>query len=417
MQVNSPHNKRLPDTPGVYFFLGAQKRLLYIGKATSLRSRVKSYFNEGIEKTRGVAILKMVKDIKHIEYRQTDSVLEALILEASLIKTHRPLYNVREKDNKSHNFLVILNEEYPRILIVRGRDIDRKFKTNEIKNVFGPFPEGILLREAMRIVRSIFPFRDFCNPPNKDSAKQKNKNRLCFNAQINLCPGVCTKAITKTEYNKTIRHIRLFFEGKKKKIIAQLERDMRTYAKDQKFEKADIVKRQLFALRHINDVALLKREVRELSRDNGVFRIEGYDIAHMSGKNMVGVMSVIEEGRLKKSDYRKFRVRSVENANDTAALAEILRRRLKHDEWRLPNLIVMDGGKAQVSIANKILKEFGYVIPIVSVIKDEKHKPREILGDKKNIKEREDLILLVNSEAHRFALDFHRSNRDQILRK
>ncbi len=415
MKVNNPQIKKIPNTPGVYFFLGFQKRLLYIGKATSLKDRVKSYFNEDIGETRSAAISKMVSEIKHVEYQQTDSVLEALILEASLIKTHRPIYNVREKDDKSYNYLVITRETFPRVLIVRGRELGQRFKTEEIKNIFGPFPEGKLLKEAIRIVRKIFPFRDTCHP--SVDAKQKIKNKQCFNAQINLCPGVCTGAITKREYSKTIKHIKLFLEGKKKKLMVQLRRDMEVYAKNQKFEKANTVKRQLFALKHINDVTLLKREVRELSRNSSIFRIEGYDIAHMSGKNIVGVMVVIENAEPKKSDYRKFKIRSVDCANDTAALAEVLRRRLNHDEWRLPNLIVVDGGKAQVSVAKRILKEFGYGIPIVSVVKNERHKPREILGNKKNIKEQEVSILLANSEAHRFAVRYHRSSRDQILKR
>ena len=415
MKANNPHIKKLPEAPGVYFFLGAQKKLLYIGKATSLRNRVKSYFSGNIGKTRSAAILKMISETKYIEYQQTDSVLEALILEASLIKTNRPTYNVREKDDKSYNYLVITREDYPRVLVVRGRELDHKFKTQEIKHVFGPFPQGGLLKEAVRIVRKIFSFRDTCSPVDKINIKQKNK--LCFNAQIGLCPGVCVGAISKREYNKTIKHIKLFFEGKKKKLIVQLERDMKSYAKNQKFEKANIVKRQLFALRHINDVTLLKREVRELSRSEGVYRIERYDVAHTSGKNIVGAMVVIENGELKKSDYRKFKVRSVLKADDIASLREILRRRFMHEEWRLPDMIVVDGGKAQISAAKNILKEFDYAIPIVSVVKDERHRPREILGNKKNSKKHEDSILQANSEAHRFAIGYHRRGRDQILKK
>lgn len=411
MQVNDLQKNKLPDSPGVYFFLGPKREILYIGKATSLKARVRSYFTTDVVRTRGPVIQKMVVEAESIDFRQTDSVLEALILEASLIKTHKPTYNSREKDDKSYNYLVITKEDFPRVLTVRGKDLDQKFSAKEIKHLFGPFPEGGLFKEAMKLVRKIFPFRDTCTPYGKE---EKKAARPCFNAQIGLCPGVCSGAVSKREYAQMINHIRLFFEGKKSSLVRELQKEMKEYAKKQEFEKAAQIRKKLFALQHINDVTLLKREVRDLPRGQGVFRVEAYDIAHTSGKAMVGVMTVVENGEIKKSDYRKFKIKTVEGSNDTAALSEVLSRRLGHDEWRLPNLIVMDGGKAQVNVAHSILVQFGYQIPIVGVVKDERHRARELIGHKASIKEHESSIILANSEAHRFAIGFHRKKRDVV---
>ena len=150
--------KKLPDTPGVYFFLGARKQILYIGKATSLKNRVRSYFTYDIKEKRSEFIEKMVLEAKTLEHTQTDSVLEALILETNLIRTHKPVYNTRSKDDKSYNHLVITNEEFPRVLVVRGKDLTEQFTEKEIKYEFGPFPSGTLFREALKIVRKLFKF-------------------------------------------------------------------------------------------------------------------------------------------------------------------------------------------------------------------------------------------------------------------
>jgi excinuclease ABC subunit C len=403
MELSDVQKKKLPDTPGVYFFRGKRNTLLYIGRATSLKDRVKSYFARDILQTRGPSILKMVDESLDIDVIQTDSVLEAIILEANLIRKHQPPYNVKEKDDKSFNYLVITKEAYPRVLVVRGKDLDRKFATGTIRYVFGPFPHGLLFKEAMKIVRKIFPFRDTCVP----AAEGTESARPCFNAQIGLCPGVCHGAISKTEYAKTIRNIRLFFEGKKTALLRTLQREMKTYAQKQEFERAGQVKKTIFALQHIHDITLLKRDVRDLGRTSA-FRVEGYDVAHARGAGMTGVMVVVEDGEVKTSDYRKFRIRSVTGANDTAALREVLTRRFNHDEWRLPNLIVVDGGTAQVNAARKVVEEYNYRIPVVGVVKDERHRPREIIGPREHRSSREADILLANSEAHRFTIRYHR---------
>src|SRR3989344_3112944 len=170
--------KRMPDSPGVYFFLGKNKKVLYIGKATSLRDRTRSYFAPDLHAVRSPLIAKMVVQAASIDWRETDSVLEALLLEASLVKEYKPKANTDLKDDKSFNYVVVTQEEYPRVLVVRGREL--KIENSKLKNIFGPFPHGLQLQQAMKLIRKIFPFRDKCTP---------GQSRPCFNSQLGLCPG------------------------------------------------------------------------------------------------------------------------------------------------------------------------------------------------------------------------------------
>lgn len=450
---------KLPDKPGVYYFK-KDKQILYIGKATSLRDRVKSYFSNDLIETRGSFLVDMVFKAEKIDWQTADSVLEALILEANLIKKYQPKYNTREKDDKSFNYACITREEIPKVLLVRGKelegyagseqkvlertlgrsggDVQRKFSAENFRGesenlfgrkfskIFGPYPNGGQLKEATKIIRRIFPFLD-----------EKSKNYLEFYKQINLVPDLKDRKL----YLQNIRNIVLFFEGKKKKILKNLEKEMKEYAKRREFEKASEIKRQIFALKHINDVALIRNNSfadnkifdpapffgrfglkagpsdAKISLSAPHFRIEAYDVAHMGGKNMVGVMTVVEKGEVIKSEYKKFRIRTQDNTNDAGALKEVLERRLAHAEWRFPSLIVVDGGKAQINIAKKVILKAGLNIPVVSVLKDEKHKPKDVLGGKEFTLKYEREILLANSEAHRFAISYHKNLRNRNFLK
>jgi len=404
----------LPDCPGVYFFQKG-KATIYVGKATSLRDRVRSYFSRELIDTRGLFIVKMIEEATTITWQETTSVLEALILEAYNIKTISPVYNSKEKDNKSYNYVVITDENYPRVLTVRGREILLgKNKKGNVEytytHTFGPFPQGAQLREALRIIRKLFPYRDKCTP--FEEMSDPAKARPCFNRQIGMCPGVCTGEVSRKEYLKIIRNIILFFEGKKSQIEKNLLRDMKGHIKDREFEKAQKVKEKIFALNHIRDVTLIKRDVfLEPNSGDDVFRIEAYDIAHMSGKGTVGVMVVLENGEVNRNEYRKFRIRGkgVVAVDDTKNLQEVLTRRLAHVEWPLPDLIVIDGGVAQINVAKKTIKEKKLYIKVVSVVKNDKHKPQDFIGENDIVEKRRVEILLANSEAHRFAIAYHRN--------
>ncbi|MEK7612897.1 MAG: GIY-YIG nuclease family protein [Patescibacteria group bacterium] len=424
-------SQAMPESPGVYFFLGKRKEVLYIGKAASLRDRVRSYFIQDIAEARSPLIGTMVARATSLDWRKTDSVLEALMLEAHLIKNYKPRYNTDAKDDKSWHYVVIQKEDFPRVLLVRGKELSASRKSfspasgrrgNASKNdfrfayTFGPFPHGLQLKEALKIIRKIFTYRDTCTPcssqlpkvrPSKPSQGQTFvRCKRCFNAQIGLCPGVCSGEISKAEYKKIIRRIVLLFSGKKQLLMKNLERDMKRAAHEEEFEEAQLLSRQIFALKHIQDIALIKDEYRSTSLTTS--RIEAYDVAHLGGSAAVGVMTVVEDGQAQKSDYRTFRIRASKPGDDTGALCEILSRRLGHDEWPLPRFIVVDGSTAQINAAQKTLESYGIHIPIVGVVKDEKHRPREIKGLSTSLKVNERDILLANAEAHRFAVGYHR---------
>lgn len=394
-------NIELPDTPGVYTFKKGAREILYIGKATSLRDRVRSYFSDDVISTRGSRIVDMVTKADHIEYVQTDSVLEALLLESRLIKKHQPDYNVKEKDNKSFFVVVVTKEDVPKVLLMRQRELEKKKLAKEIqtRSVFGPFPSGSQIREALRIVRKIFPFQD-ANSVKKDQAE--------FYKQIGLSPDT-TKQERQKEYEFNIKNIEMFLSGKKREVVARLKKQMMLHAKKMEFEKADFIKRKIYALEHIRDVSLIKREMK--TGNAGLFRIESYDISHFSGKDMVGAMTVIENGSPVPSEYRKFKIRGFEQANDLGALEEMMKRRLGHVEWTFPNLIVVDGAMPQKSRIEKVLRETGIRIPVVAVVKNEKHKPKGILGLRKFTEQYKDEILLSNAEAHRFAVAYQKKLR------
>lgn len=405
-------NLALPTEPGVYFFRDESGKILYIGKATSLCDRTRSYFAPDLIKTRGMRLVEMIFKAKALTWQETNSVLEALILEANLIKKYQPHYNRAERDDKSFNCVVITKEVYPRILLVRQKDIDQKEKTVlplrakvriKYDAVFGPYPSGSAIREALRIIRRIFPFRD-------RASAQKDKE--AFYRQIELAPDLATTESAKL-YRKNIGCIKLILQGKLQSLIAELKKEMMAAAKEERFEDADELKQKVFALEHIQDVSLMKRDLIHSNAD--IFRIEAYDIAHISGKQMVGVMTVVENATPNKNEYRKFIIRGFERANDAGALKEVLLRRFAHNEWPYPSLVVVDGNVIQMNVAQTVLEELQLEIPVAAVTKDERHRPKTVSGPKELIETHKFATLLANNEAHRFAIGFHKDRRRKAM--
>jgi excinuclease UvrABC nuclease subunit len=393
--------KNLPDTPGVYFFKKRGGRMpLYIGKATSLKSRVRSYFNPDIPTTRGGRIVKMLEEATTVSFAKTDSVLEALLLETELIKKFKPTYNEREKDDKSYNYIAITKEEFPMVVIIRGQQLSQKDE-GDFRSIFGPFPHNRELKEAARILRKLFPWRDTkCIP---------NQGKPCFNRQINLCPGVCTGEISAKDYRFIIKNLELFLSGEKKKVVRAYEEEMKKLAAVRKFEEALQLRNKVFALKHIHDVALLGKE--EIARPQAGARHETNDKAQNIGGSVVGVMTVWQNNSLSKNDYRKFRIRSVKGTDDTGNLKEMLARRFNHPEWPHPEAIVVDGSTAQIRAAENVLSHLRLAIPVIAVTKDEHHRPRAIKGPRVLISKWKAEILLLNGEAHRFAIAYHKNLR------
>ncbi|MBU1292885.1 UvrB/UvrC motif-containing protein [Patescibacteria group bacterium] len=407
----------LPDCPGVYLFTqgkGRSKKILYIGKATSLRDRVRSYFDSELMATRGPRIVDMVTISDGIQYETTPTVLEALVREAALIREYLPPANAMGKDDKTFLYAVITDEEIPRVLAIRGAEID--FKRSKallsdltFKAIHGPFPSGYQLRVALRLIRKIFPFFDTPRPVGEGSKHARAK--LEFNRQIGHYP----KNMDASSYMRSIRNVSLFLSGRVKTLRTTLTKEMNKFAKEERFEEAAILRKQLFALDHVQDVSLIKED----RGDTAGPRIEAYDTAHLSGTNAVGVFTVVENSMPIKKEYRTFNIKGSGGKslnNDIASLKELLSRRLGHSEWPLPKAFVVDGGKTHKKAAEEVLKEVGIGIPVVAVVKDEKHRPREVLGGLRAGISDADAVL-ANSEAHRFSLSRHRRARSKALRQ
>ncbi len=413
MQKSDLQKYNLPDIPGVYLFKQGRK-VLYVGKATSLRDRVRSYFDDDLIATRGPRVVDMVTKADRIAHETTPTVLEALVREAALIKKYNPPANSEGKDDKTFLYAIVTEEEIPRVLVMRAKDIDFKTKCasdgQKIKALYGPFPSGSQLHEGLRLIRRIFPFFDTPKPIGSKSKHQAAK--IEFNMQIKQYPRV----FSIKEYGRTIRHVMLFLSGRGKELRTTLEKEMRQAAKEERFEDASQARRELFALDHIQDVSLIKDESVEDSREKrGSARIEAYDTAHLSGTNAIGVMTVVDAGSPVKSAYRTFNIRGVQKNDDIASLREVLSRRLKHPEWPLPQAIVVDGGTTHKKAAESVLAEAGVKIPVVAVVKDERHRPREVIGAHRASITEADAVL-ANSEAHRFSLARHRAARSKNMR-
>lgn len=395
----------IPDSPGIYIFRDKMKRPLYIGRATSLRDRVRSYFAADIIETRGPRIIDMVTKAEKLTWQTTDSVLEAILLESALIKKYQPYYNVDEKDDKSSQYVIVTDEELPRVFLERARDFDVKAERGElpykVKRCFGPFLHSGLIKEALKILRRLFPFRD---------KKANDPKHEAFYQSLGQSP-LHRSEEEKIEYRKTIDHLILFFEGRKDRLRRDLKAEMRVAVRNLEFEKANRNKKLLHALEHINDMALLKRDV---NRNGSEFRIEAYDVAHMGGSNVVGAMVVACNGQFAPHEYRKFKIRE-ERSHDIAGLVEILSRRLNHTEWAYPDLIIVDGNETQKNAAEAVLKSRRIGIPVVAVTKDERHRAARLIGNEKLLRLYSKEIVALNAEAHRFAIAYHRHRRRGII--
>lgn len=415
---------RIPASPGVYFFLDSSNKILYIGKATSIRDRVRSYLIGDIGEVRSPWIAKMLEEAVNVGFEKTDSALEALLKEVYLIKKHQPIFNTREKDNRSFNYVLITKEKFPVIRIIRGRELIKNKEKIFVSYIFGPFPRAGLLKESLRIIRKIFPFRDEKCTPVEELKDRKMKP--CFNRQIGLCPGTCLGEISFLEYGSTIKNIRLFFQGRKKEIINRLKKERSNLVKLERFEKASLIHKQINSLEHIRDVSLVNDPnfenpliIREHNHSNiykekNNFRLEGYDVAHTAGTFVVGVFTVLEKGKTNKKDYRKFRIKNNPDMDDLKALEELLTRRLKHAEWQRPDAVIVDGGLAQKKVAERVISKNNEKIPVIAVSKDKNHRPHRYYGKKNLIEKYKKDIIAVNMESHRFAISYHRKLRDKV---
>lgn len=403
--------KKLPKTPGVYIFKNTRGVVLYVGKAAVLAQRVRSYFSLAGNYARPIEYA--IDQVEKIEIKKTETVLEAYLLEQEMIRKFQPKYNVIGKDDKSSVFVCITSDEFPTLLIKRRTDLESE-DAGQYPKVYGPYTSKLMITRALRIMRKIFPYH---------SKKQKTE-KGCMDFQIGLCPGPYADQITPLEYAKNIRGIEMMFRGRKKVLMKQLEREMKRHSKKHQYEKASEKRNQLFALGHIQDVAMINQERPEVASfaksKRKKYRIEGYDISNISGKFNVGSM-VAFEGRYGNIEpvngqYRKFKINTIKGADDVGAMKEVLERRFKNN-WRIPDLILLDGGKGQLNAAKKVLRENKLAIPVLAVAKGPSRKKLEIHshGDIPRIPKK--IISQVRDEAHRFAISYHKKLREKDFLK
>jgi excinuclease ABC subunit C len=400
--------KEFPKKPGVYIFRGVRQEVLYVGKATSLRDRVRQYFSG--QDTRGERILRLIENTKDVDVIETDTVLEALLLEAEFIKKYQPRYNVDGKDDKSFSYFVITNEDFPRIVMLRQTDFDKEKYIEPMYSrgkIFGPYTSREQMRIALKIIRKIFPFHD----------RSEKSEKGCLHYQIGLCPGPYDGAISKKDYRKNIRNISLFLSGRKKMLLKKLEKEMATCAKREFFEQAEMIKRQIYALTHINDIALMKKENAFSQLDQQGTRVEAYDISHIAGDHMVASMVVFIDGTPAPEYYRKFKIKSISGINDVSAMRETLARRMNHlDDWGVPQLIVLDGGKGHINMADDLWQKLDLSIPVIAVAKGPTRKKIDVYKSafypvNNSLITNKELLEHIREEAHRFAISFHKKKR------
>lgn len=552
--------KKLPGQPGVYIMHDAKDDIIYVGKAISLKNRVRQYFQSSRNKT--AKIEQMVSRIARFEYIVTDSELEALVLECNLIKEHRPRYNTMLKDDKTYPYIkVTVSEDFPRILFSRTMKKDKN-------KYFGPYTSSGAVKDTIDLIHKLYKIRT-CS---RNLPKDIGKDRPCLNYHIKQCDAPCQGYISKEEYAKSLDQALEFLNGQYGNVLSMLEKKMIEASDQMEFEKAieyrellssvkkiaqkqkitsssmedrDIIamakdetdavvqvffvregkligrehfhvaiataedrqqiltsfvkqfyagtpfvprelwvqteledspviaqwlsarrgqkvkilvpqkgqKERLVELAEKNAALVLSQDKEKIKREelrtigamnqvgewmglSGIRRIEAFDISNISGFESVGSMIVYEDGKPRRNDYRKFKIKWVKGANDYASMKEVLTRRFTHgleeaDQMkekgmdlafgsftRFPDLIMMDGGRGQVNIALEVLEELGLAIPVCGMVKDDNHRTRglyyknvEIPIDKHSEGFR--LITRIQDEAHRFAIEYHRSLRSK----
>lgn len=544
--------KKLPALPGVYLMKNELDQIIYVGKAVSLKNRVKQYFQSS--KNHSIKTIRLVEQIRSFEYIVTASELEALVLECNLIKRYNPKYNIRLKDDKHYPYIRIdIHNAFPRVTVVRSMKKDGA-------KYFGPYTDANAMWELVEIIKKTWALRTCTRVLPRDI----NKERACLNYHIGQCSGPCIAKISEAEYKQIVDEVTAFLSGKYHDIIKRIEANMEEAAMNLEFEKAATLRDQLSAIKKIEqkqtasnssmedqdviafarsekdtlmqiyfvrqgkligrehflinetegeDIEVLFREfilqfyseatfipkqilvekmpkdlelleeyltmqrgnkvsvvhpqkgtkhnllelasknayitlsqfgdelrrqqartrgaleeVREVLGFEGVLnRIEAYDISNTQGIESVGGMVVFEKGKPKRSDYRKFKIKSIQGPNDYGSMEEVLDRRIarlvqkgEEDSFaKMPDLILMDGGKGQVGIAEKVIASYGLNIPVCGMVKDDRHRTRGLLYQNEEIllkttSEGFKLITRIQDEVHRFAIEYHKKLRSKV---
>lgn len=465
-----------PVSPGCYLYLDSEGEVLYVGKAKILKNRVKSYFTNYPKLEPRIQL--MLQHAVDIQFITVDSEFEALLLESNLIKKYATKYNVLLRDDKNYSYIKVEKavkgvRDFPRIRTTREKD-----DPNAI--YYGPYPNSLPLKNIIKRLRKVFPYVS-CNrrlvQVSDNPLKIDTNNPIpCLYYHIGLCQAPCASLISKEDYAKNFRNIIKFLDGRKGEIIADLEKEMVVFSKNQDYENAAKVRDKINDIKYVTQNVKIDRDVDDIivdelkkeQRAQGInnliaeldfpadklknhdgFKIECYDISNIQGTNPVGAMTVMVDGVLRPDLYRRFKIRSKKTPDDFAMLQEMLSRRFRHymmDQNRedekdesfsvLPDLIIIDGGKGQLASTYTILKNFGLadLVPIVGLAKRDEEIfkvqwqfntddwPDLALKRFKRIylpRKSESLFLVqrVRDEAHRFGITFHRKLRSKQMVK
>lgn len=419
--------KSFPTTPGVYLMKDDRGRVIYIGKAVNLRSRAGSYFTKQARTDRRTR--ELIPEIRDVDFIATDSEVDALLLEARLVKDTQPKFNTELKDDKTFPYLQItVREQFPRV------EFTRKPRTRGVR-LFGPFTNARKLRGAIAVLQKVFRFRT-CTLDIKAEDEHWRWFRPCLLASINQCTAPCNLRITKEDYRHDIGKLLMFLAGKKKRLFRELTLEMQQAAKDLKFEKAARLRDQIQALENLSlrgdlrehaqpEVFYIdpKRGVKGLQKifelPNLPRRIEGVDIAHLQGGETVASLVQFIDGLPFKHGYKRFRIRTVDGVDDFASLREVVSRRfrrLAQEGEPFPDLLLVDGGKGQLSSVMSAFQDLGITPPfVISLAKREEEiylpgqaEPKILSKHAYALR----LLQYVRDESHRFAQQYH-----HLLRK
>jgi excinuclease ABC subunit C len=414
--------KQFPTAPGIYLMKDAQGRVIYIGKAKNLRSRASSYFHKTATDDR--RICDWIGEVADVEFLAADSEVDALLMEARLVKDIQPKYNRDLKDDKTFPYLQITTgEDFPRVNFTR-QPLDRGAK------LYGPFPRAKSLRGAIQVLQRIFKFRT-CSLDIEEDDPRWRWFRPCLLASINQCTAPCNLRIDRESYRRDIHRLQLFLDGKKDVLLKEMEEEMRESSKAMHFEKAARLRDEIKALGSLNlrgnlaDHAQpevfyvdprkgLKGLKQILKLDSIPRTIDGVDIAHLGGNEMVGSLVSFVDGLPFKPGYRRYQIKSVAGIDDFAAIREVVSRRIKGLQERdepFPDIWLIDGGKGQLSSALAAFNSLGVVPPtVVSLAKREEEiyiqgRSDPIVLSRRSFALR--LLQYVRDEAHRFAQHYH----------
>ncbi|MBD3245387.1 MAG: hypothetical protein GF333_00045 [Candidatus Omnitrophica bacterium] len=391
----------LPHRSGVYLIKGRRGRVLYVGKAASLRSRVKNHFSPS--SPRGELFRTNAEKIEHIE---CESPEQALLLEAALIQEKKPKYNIALRDDKSYPYVEITREKFPRIFVSRP-----KGETNSA--LYGPYTKAKPLKDALTMIRRVIPF----------CSCKGNPKATCLFFHLGLCPAPCAGRISVKEYRENIRKIEKILKGKRQVLLHQLRGKMRKLSQQKKFEEAGKVRDEIVAIENLYQGKPAAHELMALKKSLRLpklpLRIEAFDISNFTGKEATGSMVCFRGGIPDKNEYRRFKIRQKEKIDDYAMMGEIVRRRyrrVRDEALPLPDLVVIDGGAGHVHCARQVIEELGLDLPLVGIAKKKEEiwfPPQSQYGPEGNpvvLAESDpglQLIQRVRDEAHRFARKYH----------